>query len=145
MLLGAILVTLAVWFLVQGALAEKKASKASNVAIPTAFPETNSVPKETTPNSAEAGAAPRMQNQDTLDERIFTESAPQSIFLRDLQLSESQIRAAETFGIDVNTFEITPTMIMCAEEQVGTERLTEFKNGATPGFAEGLALFGCLE
>ena len=147
MLLGAILLTVAVWSLVQSALMGQEKEVAA-MAVPANFPVIEEAATAADPiieRIVEPENKLIQEPASTTDETAIFLSEPESIYLRDLQLSDNQRKAAETFGVDVATFEITPTMIACAEAQVGAERLTEFKAGASPGFAEGLALLGCME
>lgn len=67
-----------------------------------------------------------------------------SIPLRDLPLSDAQKKTAATFGIDVETFIITPAMLACAEVKLGETRLEAIIAGASPSFTESLSLMGCL-
>lgn len=68
----------------------------------------------------------------------------EGIPLRDLPLSDGQKSLLETVGIDSEIFIITPEMIACAEEKLGTERFGEIVDGATPTFFEGTGLLGCV-
>lgn len=67
-----------------------------------------------------------------------------SIPLRDLPLSDSQKKTAATFGINVETFIITPAMLACAEVKLGTSRLEAIIAGQSPTFTESFSLMGCL-
>lgn len=58
-------------------------------------------------------------------------------------LSDSQRRMIESFGIDPDSITITPEMIACAEAKLGSARIEEIKNGATPSFSEGASLMAC--
>ncbi len=60
-------------------------------------------------------------------------------------LTDQQKAIAESFGIDPDTVTITPAMIACAEQKVGSARLAEIKDGATPSFLEGAALLTCYK
>lgn len=64
--------------------------------------------------------------------------------LRDLSLTEDQERVAESFGVDVETFVITPDMQVCARTKLGVDRLNEIIAGDTPTFSEGLQLVPCM-
>ncbi len=67
-----------------------------------------------------------------------------SIPLRDLPLSDSQKKTAASFGIDVDTFIITPAMIVCAEGKLGKSRLDAIIAGSGVSFMESMSLMGCL-
>jgi len=58
-------------------------------------------------------------------------------------LTEGQIKLMKALGIDPATVTITPTMVACAETSLGTARVEEIKNGATPSLIEGGKLVAC--
>ena len=62
------------------------------------------------------------------------------IALKDLPLTDAQKKMAETFGINVETFVISPTMITCAEGKLGEARMQEIIAGGTPSFTESMSL-----
>lgn len=64
--------------------------------------------------------------------------------LRSLPLTDGQKQTAETFGVDVETFVITPAMQVCAQEQLGEERFDAIIDGETPSMIESMKLLGCL-
>lgn len=64
--------------------------------------------------------------------------------LRNLPLTDGQKQTAETFGVDVETFVITPDMQVCAEEKLGSERFADIVSGDTPSVVESMKLLGCL-
>ncbi len=64
--------------------------------------------------------------------------------LRDLPLTDSQKKTAETFGIDAETFVITSAMLVCAEGKLGEARLNAVIAGDSPTFGESLSLMACL-
>ena len=65
--------------------------------------------------------------------------------LSSIPLTDSQKKAAETFGIDVDTFVITPAMISCAEVKLGKDRVDAIIAGASPSMTESLSLMACLK
>lgn len=66
-----------------------------------------------------------------------------SIPLNTLPLSDTQKNTLETFGVDTDTFVITPDMIDCGREALGDARIEEIIGGAAPSFTEGLQLVKC--
>ena len=58
-------------------------------------------------------------------------------------LSDSQRQMLNALGIDADSVTITPEMVACAEAKLGTARIEEIKNGATPSFSEGASLVAC--
>lgn len=98
-------------------------------------------------NSAEVSPA----TTDTLKEEGTIQSTQvgdvlvtESIRLSDLPLTDAQKKAASTFGIDVDTFVITPAMISCVEIKIGESRMAQIVTGDSPSFSESLSLMGCL-
>lgn len=61
------------------------------------------------------------------------------------RLTAGQIKLLAAFGIDPNSVTITPTMIACAEASLGSARVEEIKNGATPSVTEGVKLAACYK
>ncbi len=60
-------------------------------------------------------------------------------------IPEAQRAFLRTMGITGNEISVTNTMLACAEASIGTGRMTEIQNGATPSTSEGLKLVGCYE
>jgi len=58
-------------------------------------------------------------------------------------LTPGQRQLIEALGIDANSITITAEMVACAEAKLGTARVEEIKNGATPSFSEGVSLAAC--
>lgn len=69
------------------------------------------------------------------DEVIFT------IDMSSLGATEKAFLASA--GITGDSINVTASMYSCAEAKLGTQRITEIKNGATPSAAEGVKLVGC--
>lgn len=61
----------------------------------------------------------------------------------EVTLTPDQQQLVESFGIDPNTIHITPSMIACAEAELGSARLAQIQNGDKPSFTEGLKLVAC--
>ncbi len=60
-------------------------------------------------------------------------------------ISDGQKKLLGALGIDANSINVTPEMIACAETNLGSARVNEITNGATPSFSEGLKLAGCYK
>lgn len=60
-------------------------------------------------------------------------------------LTDGQLKLLNAFGINPDEITITPAMITCAESKLGTARVEEIKNGATPTFTEGISLVVCYQ
>lgn len=107
-----------------------RATTTDNAAVPVeseAAPETPAVDSEVLPTQPEA-----------------TPSSREGIPLSDVPLSDQQKQALETFGVDVETFVLTPEMIRCAEATIGASRVADIQAGAAPAFGETLQLLQCL-
>jgi hypothetical protein len=59
-------------------------------------------------------------------------------------VSVDQKAAAEKVGIDIDSIVITPEMISCAELKLGSPRLQEIIEGASPTTLESISLIPCL-
>jgi len=59
-------------------------------------------------------------------------------------LSEEQKAFLRTFGIDPDSVTITKEMVSCAEEKLGSARIREIAEGATPTTLEGIRVSPCL-
>ena len=82
--------------------------------------------------------------QETQNGSIADSIPEEGIALPANALSEEQKAIAESVGIDVDSFMITTEMIECAEEKIGTVRLQEIMDGASPSFLESAKLAPCL-
>ncbi len=60
-------------------------------------------------------------------------------------LSEGQKKLLNALGIDTESITVTPEMVACAETSLGTSRMGEITNGATPSFTEGAKLVACYK
>jgi hypothetical protein len=58
-------------------------------------------------------------------------------------MTDGQRKLLESLGVDADSITITPQMIACAESSLGSERVGEIQNGATPSFVEGTKLMAC--
>ena len=58
-------------------------------------------------------------------------------------LSEVQLKLLNALGIEASSINVTPEMVACAEASLGSTRIEEIINGATPSFSEGLKLANC--
>jgi cytoskeletal protein RodZ len=60
-------------------------------------------------------------------------------------LPPTQRAVLETLGMDQASFTITPEMVTCAIEGVGTERVALIQKGDAPSIAEALTLVACMK
>lgn len=58
-------------------------------------------------------------------------------------LSDTQRKMLETMGVDTENLVLTPDMVACAEAEIGSVRLMEIKDGASPSMSESASLMGC--
>ncbi len=58
-------------------------------------------------------------------------------------IPEAQRTFLRTMGIDGNEIVVTNQMLACAEAKLGSARMTEIQNGATPSMSEGVSLMAC--
>ena len=68
----------------------------------------------------------------------------EGIKLNSSAISVEQKAVAEKVGIDLDAVVVTPEMISCAEQKLGSERIQEIMNGASPTTLESMSLLGCL-
>lgn len=74
-----------------------------------------------------------------------TASTPEPITITSDSLSPTQQKMLETFGYTQDSFTITPTMIVCAENAVGKTRLDEIVAGSAPSPFESVKLLPCFK
>jgi len=60
-------------------------------------------------------------------------------------LPPAQKKVLDTLGVGSKQITITPGMVSCAVDALGSSRAVELKNGAAPSLAEGLTLLTCLK
>ena len=87
--------------------------------------------------------APQGGSSDTTVQQDETVSENTAVVVSGNTLTDGQRALAASFGIDPDTVTISQEMIACAEARLGTDRLQEITNGATPSFGEGVQLAGC--
>jgi uncharacterized protein YpmB len=59
-------------------------------------------------------------------------------------ITSEQKAAAEKVGIDLDAVAITPEMVGCAEQKLGTQRVQELISGESPTTLESISLLTCL-
>lgn len=74
-----------------------------------------------------------------------TDSQEKDTIVDSSRFTAGQLKLMAAFGIDPNSVTITPQMIACAEASLGSARVEEIKNGATPSFVEGAKLAACYK
>ncbi len=101
-------------------------------------------------NTAGYGAASTEQTRDSVttagaaDVAPVADAVPATGLVIDIStLPETQQAVLKTLGYE-NTITFTPEMISCAEGKLGSARVTEIKNGATPSVLESASLMGCI-
>ncbi|MCF7815823.1 MAG: hypothetical protein K9M10_03605 [Candidatus Pacebacteria bacterium] len=67
------------------------------------------------------------------------------IIVNTSDLSSTQQKVLETVGYSQDTFTITPEMVACAKDALGSERLADIMGGATPSAIESIKLVPCLK
>lgn len=76
---------------------------------------------------------------------VSSQSASENVItITTASLTPTQRAVLETFGIADEQFEVTDSMITCAQEAVGVHRFTEIVNGSAPSPFEVLTLAPCL-
>lgn len=123
MLVFAVVVTILVWYLVQG-----------NISI-----------DEVTGFAPEQESMTGSSKEETQTAENEEPPITESILLRDLPLSDGQRSMLKTAGIDVETFVITPEMVTCAQQKLGSARFEEIIEGSAPTFMESTRLLGCIQ
>jgi hypothetical protein len=126
LLLGAFLATLYVWFELQNLYG----TDAVGVGTPTIETDSTSV--------TDVSDDPATTSVDTTEETTQENT-------NTLPINESQRKAAEAVGVDVDSIEITPAMLECAEGKLSAERIKEIVAGDSPGVLETLTLLPCLK
>lgn len=125
-MLGAVVAVVVVYFLVQSLLL-KGETKMPNLPY--------------TPETQESSQTEVVSEETT---SATTDLTPGGIYLRDLPLTEAQVDMAETFGINVDTYYISPETIGCAENALGADRYQAIVGGESPSFTEATKLLKCL-
>lgn len=93
----------------------------------------------TEPTSADSNAGANNSDE------VGTETPEEGTEVQASNLSEGQKKLLGALGIDTNSITVTPEMIACAEARLGSARIDEITNGATPSFSEGLSLAVCYK
>ncbi len=65
--------------------------------------------------------------------------------LRDVSFNDAQKKALTAAQIDIETFVISREMLGCAEDAIGTERVTALQKGESPSLIEIGKLLPCLK
>ncbi len=86
---------------------------------------------------------PDTQSDTQEDVQQETKQQPSANTVVTPTLTDSQKKMLESFGIDTEAVTVTASMVACAEAKLGSARVEEIKNGATPSFLEGASLFSC--
>ena len=98
-------------------------------------------------NTLSTDAVPTAEKVDFVEspETPIANTVPaQGIQLDTSAVSDSQKAVAEKVGIDLDAVVITPEMVSCAEQKLGSARVQEIMAGAAPTTLESISLLGCL-
>jgi len=78
------------------------------------------------------------------DEVADSSAGSEVIFTIDVSsLGATEKAFLASAGISGDSINVTAAMFTCAEAKLGTDRITEIQNGATPSAIEGVSLVGC--
>lgn len=77
-------------------------------------------------------------------EPLVPANANATVTIPSTALTSTQRSLLATFGIDEDSFTVTPAMIQCAKEAVGEERFAALIDGAAPTTRESLILLPCV-
>lgn len=106
-----------------------------------------SIGSEEVVSNPDLAPAVSQEDQAVIDAADTLPSTPpltQPIPLSSLPLSDTQKDLLRGAGIDPETFVITPEMVACAEDRLGTARFAEIVAGDAPGPTEVFSLLRCL-
>ncbi len=67
------------------------------------------------------------------------------VTVKTAELSDTQQNILKTFGFEGESFTVTPSMIVCAEEVLGSARLSEVLGGSSPTTIESMKLLPCFK
>jgi Na+-transporting methylmalonyl-CoA/oxaloacetate decarboxylase gamma subunit len=90
------------------------------------------VEKQSTSQNTSTGANSTTQTDVASETTVSTDS-----------LTDGQKQMLSAMGIDAENITITAEMVACAEAKLGSARIEEIKNGASPSFTEGATLVAC--
>lgn len=99
---------------------------------------------EEIPDESEASSTVEVAAPSVAPIPVVSEVVTEPITVSPDTLSDEQVDALETFGLDPENLTITPEMVQCFEEKLGAERIAEIVGGASPGPLEALSLLPCL-
>ncbi len=99
--------------------------------------------KSNTTSTAGAGNSKTEETSGPVTEN--TSSAPKEpVKIPVNALSDTQKALLSKLGIDPTTFVVTPEMVTCAEDTLGSARVSEIIAGGTPSALEAVRLSPCL-
>ncbi|MEK7638912.1 MAG: hypothetical protein AAB388_01990 [Patescibacteria group bacterium] len=104
-------------------------------ALPALNPEADFTPQNGTTSTSTSA------QEDSRDE---SKEVEEGIPLKTLPLTPAQANALGSVGIDIETFIITPSMILCGQQVLGPSRFDAIVDGAAPTFFEMVTLTPCL-
>lgn len=115
----ALILVVLVWYLLQGILFKEVPSKIIDDSI--------NIPVEQVDNESTSTILKNDQESENV-----------------ISLTPEQKQAAESIGIDSDSFTITDAMIDCAKDKLSESRMVEILNGDAPTVFETLTLLPCL-
>jgi hypothetical protein len=125
--IGAIALTIALFFFVNSQLRSGD--------LPT---------KDTVSDVVQEVATVTKEKSDVAKAEAINKVPEDGILLSSIPLTESQKKALSSAGIDTETFKLTPEMIACGAEKLGSERVNAIISGSTPSLLEVTKLTPCL-
>lgn len=87
---------------------------------------------------------PSLVKEKTAAHTLNTGQAINDNVLLESEFSQDQKNRLEEYGIDGDSYTITPEMIKCAKEKIGIERAQEIADGSEPTILETGKLLLCL-
>lgn len=85
------------------------------------------------------------ENENEGEERESQVEVREDIKIKKEDLTDSQKKALEAFGINVDSIVITEEMIVCAKAGLGEDRFALILDGSAPGPLEAVKLYGCFK
>ena len=99
-----------------------------------------------TTSPQEVGSVSEKSEKSTSAQKeVATPLISEPITITKQELSPTQQKLLETLGFDEESFTITPSMIVCAENAVGKERFAQIIGGDSPSALESLKLLPCFK
>lgn len=102
------------------------------------------VPLEGSPITTVTSLSPPLSQSSADEDEETTETTPPTpVIIETRSLTEGQRDALNTLGYTGETITLTTDMIVCATEALGSARINEILEGATPSVLESMRLLPC--